>query len=112
MKLLSIIALFSITFFLSSYRCEKSDVVCFKYKQTIEDTSFVPNAETAISIAKAIWKPIYGWEVNQSKPFIATLRDDGIWEVKGTYKKRGKGGVPYIRIQKSDGKIIQVWHTK
>jgi hypothetical protein len=71
----------------------------------------VPNQETAIKIAEAIWLPIYGNEIYSRKPFIATLKSDSIWVVQGTLN-RGKGGVPYIEIQKNDCKILKVIHTK
>jgi len=34
------------------------------------------------------------------------------WLVHGTLPKNTIGGVPYILIQKSDGKVLAVWHTK
>jgi hypothetical protein len=72
---------------------------------------FVPNQETAIKIAEAIWFPIYGDEIYTRKPFKATLKADSIWVVQGTLTK-GKGGVPYIEMQKSDCRILKVTHGK
>lgn len=70
----------------------------------------VPNEETAISIAEAVWLPIYGRLIYDSKPFRAQLVDDSIWVVEGTLPKGSLGGTPYVEIQKSDGKILKVSH--
>jgi len=75
--------------------------------------NYVPNQETAIKVAEAIWLPIYGNDVLDSKPFRATLSKDGtIWTVKGTLPKGMFGGFPIIEIRKSDSKIIKVYHSK
>lgn len=76
-----------------------------------EDLSYVPNEETAKKIAEAIWLPIYGENIYQQKPFIATL-DNGIWVVEGSLPEGMKGGVAYIEIQKKDCKILKVTHGK
>ncbi|WP_372472541.1 YbbC/YhhH family protein [Capnocytophaga sp. ARDL2] len=74
---------------------------------------YVPNAETAIKIAEAIWLPIYGDKVLNKKPFIATLNQDGkVWIVKGSISEDVLGGYPIIEIQKSDCKILKVSHSK
>ncbi len=78
-------------------------------KESVRD--YVPDKATAIKIAEAIWVPIYGKKIFNNKPFIAELRNDGVWIVEGTLKS-GKGGVPYIEIQKSDCKILKVIHGK
>lgn len=73
---------------------------------------YVPNEETAIKIAEAIWLPIFGNEIYNKKPFIAKLNTKtNIWVVHGTLKEE-KGGVPFIEIQKSDCKILKVYHEK
>lgn len=74
---------------------------------------YVPNAETAISIAEAIWLPIYGEKIYESKPFVAKLKDSSVWVVWGTLNPQyTSGGTPYIEIQKKDCKILKVTHTK
>lgn len=74
----------------------------------------MPNEETAIKIAEAIWFAKYGEHVYEERPFVATLRSDSIWVVEGTFKKRRgrKGGVAYIEIQKKDCKILANYHGK
>jgi hypothetical protein len=71
----------------------------------------VPNAETAIKIAEAIWLPIYGKKIYEKKPFIAKLINSNVWVVEGTVHST-KGGAPYIEIQKKDCKILKVYHEK
>ncbi|MGH2642780.1 MAG: YbbC/YhhH family protein [Chitinophagaceae bacterium] len=74
---------------------------------------YVPNKKTAIKIAEAIWLPIYGEEIYDDTPFIATLKDSSVWVVKGTFKNDYmNGGVPYIWIQKKDCKVLKVIHGK
>jgi len=77
------------------------------------ERGFVPNEETAIKIAKAVWIPIYGKRILfKKRPFVATLVDNEVWVVEGTLRKWLLGGVPYIEIRKDDGKILKVTHTK
>jgi len=72
----------------------------------------VPNEETAIRIAEAVWLPIYGDLIYDSRLFKARLVDDSIWVVYGTLPKGYAGGIPYAEISKSDGKILKVSHGK
>ncbi len=74
---------------------------------------YVPDEETAIKIAEAIWLPIYGEEVLESKPFVAKLVGDTVWLVKGTLPEPYEvGGVPHIKIRKVDARVTDVYHTK
>jgi len=70
----------------------------------------VPNSETAIRIAEAVWLPVYGDEIYDRKPFSAELISDSVWAVAGNLPKDVLGGVPYIEIQKRDGKILGLGH--
>lgn len=72
---------------------------------------FVPNAETAIRIAEAVWIPIYGEKLIASeRPFKATLRGD-VWIVTGADLPQGSlGGVAEAHISKRDGRILRVMH--
>jgi hypothetical protein len=75
------------------------------------ELNYVNDTITAIRIAEAIWLEIYGDEIYMNKPYNAILLEGKVWEVSGTLHTE-KGGVPYIEIQKSDGKILKVYHTK
>lgn len=71
---------------------------------------FVPDEETAIRIAEAVWIPIYGEEqINSEKPFKAVLVDD-TWIVTGSLPEGYVGGVAEARISKTDGRILGVIH--
>jgi len=73
---------------------------------------YVPDEETAIAIAVAIWTPIYGKDrIEDKKPYKAILKG-GVWHVRGSLPKGWKGGVPEAEINKDDGRILRVWHGK
>ncbi|MFA6978451.1 MAG: YbbC/YhhH family protein [Ignavibacteriaceae bacterium] len=78
----------------------------------IPKDGYVPNAETAIKIAEAVWQPIYGQDIYSRKPFKATLINGHIWQVTGTLRAKYDGGVPYAEIEKKDCRIIKVYHSK
>jgi hypothetical protein len=83
-----------------------------KPTSTNNNLNYVPNEETAIKIAEAIWYPIYGKDILDKKPYVAKLIDNKIWVVRRTMPDDYIGGVPYIEIQKSDCKILKVTHGK
>jgi NTF2 fold immunity protein len=95
-----------IFFVFTSYMCSPS----LAQKQVKRD--LVPDSLTAIKIAEAIWLPIYGEHIYESKPFKARSKDSTVWVVEGTLEKGFYGGVPYIEIQRSDCKILKVTHGK
>jgi hypothetical protein len=88
----------------------------FAHSQTNSKTDktqdFVPDEQTAMRIAEAIWLPIYGEKVLDQKPFVAKLVKNKVWVVEGYLSPEAVGGIPHIEIQKSDCKILKVYHTK
>lgn len=73
---------------------------------------YVPNAETAVKIAVAVWEPIYGEDqIAHEKPYTAVLLN-GIWTVQGSLPKGFVGGVAIAEIAKADGRVIRVSHGK
>jgi hypothetical protein len=78
----------------------------------LPENGCVPDKDTAQRIAEAVWLPIYGEDISQKKPFRAELIGDSIWAVAGSLPNDMIGGVPYIEIQKSDGKILGIGHSK
>ena len=73
---------------------------------------YVPDEETAISIALAVWKPIYGpAAIARQAPYTAKLQD-GEWFVTGTLPVGVLGGTAVAVISKRDGTILQVFHGK
>src|SRR3989338_6827297 len=96
-----------------SARCAEGTEKFVEGKHSFMPASgFVPNEETAIKIAEAVWLPIYGKEVvDREKPFKATFEGD-LWHVEGSLPEGWKGGVAEIEINKSDGKVLRVTHGK
>jgi len=73
---------------------------------------YVPDKETAIKIALAIWVPIYGKQkIESEKPYSAILKKD-IWYVSGSLSRGLVGGVAEAEISKDDGRIIRISHGK
>lgn len=87
-------------------------VNCKTFRNMENTIDYVPNQETAVKIAEAIWLPIYGEKVLSFKPYKAVLKDNTVWIVEGTLPKGMKGGTPYIEINKEDCRIIKVTHGK
>jgi hypothetical protein len=74
---------------------------------------YVPDEETAIKIAVAVWTPIYcKKQIEKEKPYKAILKN-GVWYVSGSLPKDYiTGGVAEAEITKSDGRIIKIIHGK
>lgn len=76
------------------------------------DVGYVPDEQTAIKIAVAVWEPIYGVEkIAKEKPFHARLRN-GVWYVNGSLPKGWLGGVAEAEIAKEDGRVLRISHGK
>lgn len=75
---------------------------------------FVPDEKTALAVAKAVLTPVYGEKVLQSEePFTASL-DGDTWFVLG-HMPGGpyvNGGVAELKISKSKGCILWMYHGK
>jgi hypothetical protein len=75
---------------------------------------FVPDAATAIAIARAVLIPIYGAkQIGAEEPLIAQRRGDS-WVVDGsvTCPKEGRcdGGAAHVKLSSADGRILFVTH--
>lgn len=89
-----------------------SDYSAFLRKD-IPSNGYVPDAITAKKLAEAVLYPIYGDNIKNKKPFLVTFDEENqVWIVEGQLPENRDGGVPYVIIQKNDGKILSVWHTK
>ena len=76
------------------------------------DAGYVPDAQTAVKVAVAVWEPIYGkTTIARQKPYNAKLTN-GVWTVEGTFHGSGLGGVAVAQISKDDGTILKVSHGK
>jgi hypothetical protein len=101
-KLLGISALIIICLF----SCNKS-----KERQWKKEDGYLSTEESAKQMAKIVWFNVYGSDIKKYEPFKARL-NGRVWIVEGTLDKDKVGGVPYIEIQKDDGKILRVTHGK
>jgi len=100
--------LFFIIFFIFSSILFAEEIEKHSYKPK---DGFVPNEDTAIRIAEAVWLPIYGEEIYGEKPFKAVL-EEGVWIVTGSLPEGHLGGVAIAEISKEDGRILRVSHGK
>ena len=81
-------------------------------KDELQLHGYVPDEETAIRIAEAIWLPIYGKEIDSEKSFHAVLKGDSVWIVEGTLERGAVGGTAYAEIRKRDCKVLKITHYK
>ena len=96
--------LLTLVFFLDSVYAQEHSYV--------PDNGFVPDQATAVILAEAILKPIYGEQnIDRQKPLKAILKND-VWIIDGTLPKGLLGGVAIIEIAKKDAKVIRVSHGK
>jgi hypothetical protein len=75
------------------------------------EAGYVPDAETAMKIAEAVWLPNYGAAVLDMRPWRARLEND-VWVVEGSLPRPMPGGVPIAKISKRTGEILRVSHEK
>jgi len=85
------------------------------HAQYTPPNGFIPNAETAIAVARAVLIPIYGADtIRREEPLIAEQKADR-WIVRGTLScgdglSACLGGTAEIEIAKNDGHIFRVTH--
>ena len=73
---------------------------------------YVPDEQTAIAIAVAVWNPIYGKEqIETEKPYHASLRG-GVWTVTGSLPEGWDGGTAIAEIAQNDGRVLRVIHEQ
>jgi hypothetical protein len=102
-----LVALFFVSTLLFTSVSIGADQNSYKPKQ-----GYVPDEQTAIVIAVAVWIPLYGREqIENEKPYRASLKD-GVWTVRGTLHKGFKGGTAEAKISKDSGCILEVIHYK
>jgi Na+-translocating ferredoxin:NAD+ oxidoreductase RnfG subunit len=70
------------------------------------------DSKSAKKKAEEVWVKTYGKSVKkESSPYEVYFDDtNNVWLVTGTLPKGWLGGVPYILIRKSDGKVLAMWH--
>jgi hypothetical protein len=74
------------------------------------ENGYIPDTNTAVAVAIAVWTPIYGEkQIAQEHPIKAWLIDD-LWVVSGSLPEGYNGGVAEAIIRKQDGQILLVRH--
>lgn len=82
------------------------------YKYGYLPLEVIPNAETAIKVCEPILISAYGKDIIEERPYIVRLCNN-CWRITGSLPRKAKlGGTFSIVIQKSDGKVIKMYHTK
>lgn len=84
-------------------------------RQITPENGFVPDQRTAQEIAAEIWYPIYGQRALDERPYLAKMREDGVWVLEGTLPNADPwavGGTVYAEIRQDNGKVIFVTHHK
>lgn len=73
----------------------------------------LPNDSLAVEMAKIVLFPIYGKkEIEKHKPYQVKLINNEIWSIKGQLDNNHEGGTFSILINKSDGKVLAISHSK
>ena len=74
----------------------------------------IPDAKSAVDIAKIILNYYYYEDgtFNNEKPFNVELVNNRVWYIYGSLPKDCVGGVVQMSIQKSDGKVLSIFHGK
>ena len=120
MKIYNMVIFSSFIFSFSCSATEQDNIYCGNGSQLdskekfsyMPELGFVPNEETAIKIAVAVWEPIYGpKQIAKEKPYKAKLQN-GVWVVTGSLKFGRVGGVAEIEICKSTAQVVRLSHGK
>jgi hypothetical protein len=82
------------------------------YSEFLRLNGAIPDGDTAVAVAEAIFEPVFGKGYSAKfLPYHARF-NGGVWTVYGTLKQGSRGGTPMLKIQKSDGKVLEVWHSQ
>ncbi|HJT43499.1 MAG TPA: NTF2 fold immunity protein [Rhizomicrobium sp.] len=90
-------------------------LTAFAYPVLAQPAALVPDAKTAISIARAVLTPIYGPQVIQAEEPLIAVRQDDVWVVRGTLNcphEKCLGGTAELKLSAKDGRILHVIHGK
>ncbi len=99
-------------------RDEKSDLDAATTKimnGKVLENGAIPDAKTAYEMAYPILCAIYGEDaIRKELPLEVYLVDNNKWILNGSwnYGLRAKGGVATISINKCDGRVLKVVHSK
>ena len=82
------------------------------FKVDSRENGIIPNAKTAVDFARIIFNYCENGAFNNEKPFNVELVNNRVWYIYGSLPKGTVGGVVEISIQKSDGKVLAIFHGK
>ena len=72
----------------------------------------LPDEATVVKVAEAVFAPVFGNDaVSKYRPYHAVLKH-GIWTVYGTLQTNARGGTPMMTVQKSDGRVTEIWFSQ
>jgi hypothetical protein len=86
-----------------------SEAYRLNYSEFLRMNGVIFDGETATGVALAIFKPVFGKEYTDRFVPYQTRFNDGVWTIYGTLPQGSRGGAPMLKIQKSDGKVLEVW---
>jgi len=100
-------------FSISDYKEMMEEFGTNEYLESIDLLGEIKDEDVALKKAESVWVEWYGKEVEEKKPYIVSYDESAsIWLVEGSLPRNMAGGVPYILIRKSDGKVLAIWHDK
>ena len=68
---------------------------------------------TAVEYAKLVLFPIYGKAfIEKERPYSVKLLNGNIWCITGSLPANTEGGVFSILINKTDGRVLKISHSK
>jgi hypothetical protein len=81
-----------------------------RHRNVLKQKEAVPDQDTAVRLALAVWEPIYGKDhIKRQEPYKA-VRIEDCWYVAGSLPREGRGGIAYAVIRVMDGKFLNVDH--
>ena len=78
----------------------------------LRQINVIPTIEVAYAVALPILQCIYKKNFEEHMPFNGYLLNDSVWVIYGTNPQALEGGYPYIEIDKHDGRVLKITHTK
>lgn len=97
---------------IETFKLEDYDYYIEKFpsEEILGPTNSIKDAK---SKAESVWIEKYGEGTKKKKPYSVFFDEETkVWLVQGSLPKNLVGGIPYILIRQSDGKVLAVWHTK
>lgn len=82
------------------------------HSNTIQHKDVLSNKNIALKVGELILEGYFGKKMNYCYPLKIHLENSKYWIIEGSIPKEYDGGIPYLKIQKSDCKVIQIYHSK